>query len=169
MIPYPDVDTDALVTKADALTRSRRRDAGFREGVRLYRRAFQLGDTTAAYNLACTYQNLGDYRTAVTWFRRALAAGDLSAELPLAQAELSGSGTRRNPKAALGRLERIARARGTEWFSQFDREQAMIALAAALRDGWVLRRDYPASLRWLRRAAKLGSAEAKGLLKDLGE
>ncbi len=128
-----------------------------------------MGDGAGAYNLACTYQNLGDYRKAVAWFRRALDAGDLSALVPLAQAELYGCGTRRNSKAALAKLQRIAGWNNVSWISPFDREQAMIVLAASLRDGWLLRRDYPASLKWLRRAAKLGSAEAIGLLEDLGE
>ena len=89
--------------------------------------------------------------------------------MPLARAELYGCGTRRDTKAALAKLERIARWSSSSWISQFDREQAMITLSACLRDGWLLRRDHRASVRWLRRAAKLGSAEATGLLADFGE
>ncbi|MBA3539202.1 MAG: hypothetical protein H0T79_06210, partial [Deltaproteobacteria bacterium] len=49
-----------LVTAADALTGSLgrggfARDARFNQAVQLYRKAFKLGNTTGAYNLACSY------------------------------------------------------------------------------------------------------------------
>jgi TPR repeat protein len=135
--------------------------------VRLYRRAFGLGDTTAALNLAATYQNLGRYRDAVRWFRRALAAGDSSALLELARAELYGIGTRRDVPAAITKLRRVARDIAS--MSQLEREDAMTTMADALRNGWLVRRDYDEALRWFRRAAHVGSNAAKGMLADLGE
>src|SRR5258706_6530915 len=101
--------TFTLVTAADALTKKSPRGSQFRNGVKLYRKAFKFGNTLAGYNLACTYQNLGEYRAAVLWFRRTLEAGDLSALVPLSQAELYGCGTTRKATAALAKLRRIAR------------------------------------------------------------
>lgn len=99
------------------------------------------------------------------WFRKVLAAGDRSALLPLALAELYGAGTRRNVSAAMNKLEVVAR--GGSWVAPIEREEAMLLMTQCLRDGWLVIRDYTAALRWLRRAARVGSAAAAGLLRDL--
>jgi TPR repeat protein len=160
-------DARQLTEAADRLTSRPGDRSRLAEAARLYRAAFRLGYSTAAYNLASSYQNVGEHRTAVRWFRRAFDAGDQSALLPLAQAELYGVGTSRDVEAALEKLKRVAR--GGRWFTQFDREQSMLLIALCLREGWLVRRDHPAAVRWLRRASRLGSAEAAGLLADLGE
>lgn len=162
-----DADTGRLVEAANKLTESPRNRARLAEGKRLYLKAFRRGHAIAGYNLACTYQNQGDYRAAVRWYRRALDAGEQSALFPLAQAELWGVGTARNVKAALAKLESIASAR--VGFAQFEREQSMVIIARTLLEGWPAPRDYRTALKWLRRASGLGSAEAAGLLEDLGE
>lgn len=153
-----------LSATANQLTR-RGRKGQLDEAARLYRQAFHLGDTTAGYNLACSYQNVGEHRTAVQWFRKVLAAGDRSALMPLALAELYGAGTRRNVSAAMKKLEIVAR--GGSWVAPIEREEAMLLMAQCLREGWLVIRDYSAAQRWLRRAAKVGSAAAAGLLRDL--
>lgn len=156
-----------LTATANKLTKSPGSTAHLAEASRLYRQAFRLGYVTAGYNLACTYQNLGDHAAAVRWFRRTLDAGDRSALMPLAQAELHGAGMRKDVPAALKKLKLVAvRER---WFTQFEREQAMLLIARCLLEGWLVKRDYGAALGWLRRAARVGSAEAKGLLSDLNE
>jgi len=43
----------------------------------------------------------------------------------------------------------------------------MLILADVLISGWPVRRNYAEGVRWLHRAAKLGSNAAKGLLEDL--
>jgi TPR repeat protein len=43
----------------------------------------------------------------------------------------------------------------------------MLLVSHCLREGWLVIRDYSAALRWLRRAARVGSAAAAGLLRDL--
>ncbi len=155
------------VIEANALTRRAKRAPGaaLHRGIALYRKAFRYGYTAGGYNLAVTYQNRGQLRAAVAWFRRVVEAGDLSALLPLALAEFHGCGTVRRPAAAISKLRRIAR--GGRWFTQFDQEQAMVTLARLLLDGWVIGRDHRAAVRWLERATSLGSAEARGLLDDL--
>lgn len=154
-----------LTAAANRLTRRPGQRGQLDKAVRLYRQAFHLGDTTAGYNLACAYQNVGERSTAVRWFRKVLAAGDRGALFPLALAELYGAGTRRNVPAAMKKLEVVAR--GGSWFSPFEREEAMLLVAQCYREGWLVIRDYNKALRWLRRAKQVGSAAAAGLLRDL--
>lgn len=130
-----------------------------------YRRAISLGGDS--YNLAVTYQNLGQHKMAVRWFRNAVTNGEVSALRPLAQAELYGMGVRRNVSAALAKLRTVAEA--TDDVSQFEREEALRLIAQVFYDGWLVRRDYMRAVGWLRRAADLGSNAARGLLDDLGE
>lgn len=137
------------------------------EALRWYRRAVRLGGD--CYNLAVTYQNCGQYRKAVAWFRRSASEGSIEALLSLARAELYGVGTRRNLAGGMAKLRRVAMAKRNAPVSQFDREDAMLLLAEVLQHGWLAPRDYQRSLSWLRRAAKVGSAAASGLLRDHGE
>ncbi|HEX8113793.1 MAG TPA: SEL1-like repeat protein [Kofleriaceae bacterium] len=58
-------------------------------------------------------------------------------------------------------------ARGGSWFAPIESEEAMLLVAQCLREGWLVIRDYNAALRWLRRAARVGSATVAGLLRDL--
>jgi len=154
-----------LTATANRLTRRPEQRGQLDKAVRLYRQAFDLGDATAGYNLACSYQNIGERRTAVRWFRKVLAAGDRSALMPLALAELYGAGTRRNVPAAMKKLEAVAQ--GGSRFAPIEREEAMLLVAQCYREGWLVIRDYNKALRWLRRAVQVGSAAAAGLLRDL--
>ena len=157
-------DRDATRGKADRLTRSPRTRVA---GIRLYRRAYRLGSHTAAFHLAIAYRNLGDQRAAVRWFRRAVAAGDPSASMEVARAELYGLGTRRDVPAAFAKLRAIAAAPTIMRPRNIDRIRALLLMADALEWGWLARIDYPASQRLLRRAARLGSTVAKQLLVDM--
>ena len=69
-------DSSGMASVADALTSPPCNPSDLARGEKLYKRAFRIGNTTAGINLAVTYQNLGRYRDAVRWFRRASAAGD---------------------------------------------------------------------------------------------
>lgn len=131
----------------------------------LYRSAYARGDITAAYNLAATFQNMGNFKQAVTWFRRALRGGDISALLPLARAELFGLGTRRNIHAAVTKLRRLADSELELHPPYWLQCEAMIVLADAYISGWPLPRDYKRGVQWLERAAELNSAPAKALLQ----
>jgi TPR repeat protein len=138
-----------------------------REALALHRRAVRLGGD--CYNLAVTYQNMGQHKKAVAWFRKNADAGQIDALLPLAKAELYGVGTRRNVQAAMEKLKRVAAAEPTYEVSPFDKGEAMRLIAEVLRDAWFAPRHYDAAVRWLRRAAKSGSDAAAGLLSELGE
>lgn len=150
-------DPAAITVIADDLTAREHTVRALAQAEKLYRRAFRLGYETAAENLAATYQNLGRYRDAVRWYRRAEAAGSPTAPLELARAQLYGTGTRRNARAAFARLERLARQR-LGW-NNWLRVEAMQLMADALMNGWLVRRDYARAEAWLRRAAKLDPSD----------
>jgi len=133
-------DPVAITVIADNLTPRGHSARALAQAEKLYRRAFRLGYDTVAENLAATYQNLGRYRDAVRWYRRAEAAGSPTAPLELARAELYGAGTRRNARAAFVRLERLARQR-LGW-NNWLRVEAMHLMADALVNGWLVRRNY---------------------------
>jgi TPR repeat protein len=136
------------------------------EAIGWYRKAIRLGGD--CYNLAVTYQSLGQHKKAVAWFRKSAAGGQVDALLPLAKAELYGVGTARDVLGALVKLQEVAGTR-SDGVTQFDREEAMRSIAQVLYDGWLMPRDFKDAVRWLRRAARLGSAAALGLLRDHGE
>lgn len=137
--------------------------AEVRRGIGLYRRAFRAGNRTAALNLAVTYQNAGNARAAVRWFRR---ANNASAQVELAKASFHGAGTTRTPQAALTELELLALGEGPT-LSQYQREQSLVFVARALLDGWVVPRDHRRATKCLRHAAALGSREAQALLDEM--
>lgn len=143
----------ALTVLADNLTPMGHSQQALARAEKLYRQAFRLGDATAAENLAATYQNLGRHRDAVRWYRRAAAAGSPTAPLELARAELYGTGTRRDARAAFVQLRRLARQRlgWNDWL----RIEAMELMADTLMKGWLVRRDHAQGEAWLRCAAKL--------------
>jgi hypothetical protein len=156
-----------MCARADALSRraARTRPAAIAEAERLYRASFRGGYATAGYNLACLYRVLGRHREAVRWYRRAHAAGDPSALLQIGLAELYGVGTTRDPVAAFAKLRRMARSRTVYApAAHGENVEAMLILASALQDGWLLPHDYHASQRWLRRASAWGSPTARAIL-----
>jgi TPR repeat protein len=146
-------DPGAITVIADSLTPKGHSASALAQAEKLYRRAFRLGSDTAAENLAATYQNLGRYRDAVRWYRRAETAGSPTAPLEVARAELYGTGTRRNVRSAFVRLERLARQR-LGW-NNWLRIEAMQLMADALMNGWLTRRDFARGEALLRQAAKL--------------
>lgn len=146
-------DSGAITVLADALTRRGHSVRALAQAEKLYRRAFRLGSATAAENLAATYQNLGRYRDAVRWYRRAAAAGSPTATLEVARAELYGTGTRRDVRAAFRSLERLARQR-LGW-NNWLRVEAMRLMADTLIQGWLVTRDHTRGNAWLRRAEAL--------------
>lgn len=146
-------EPSAITVMADKLTPHGHSAGALARAEKLYRRAFRLGDDTAAENLAATYQNLGRYRDAVRWYRRAAAAGSPTAPLELARAELYGTGTRRDARAAFSKLRRLSRQR-LGW-NNWLRVEAMQLMADALMNGWLVRRDHAQGESWLRKAAKL--------------
>jgi TPR repeat protein len=160
-------DAQGMGVLADHLSGLGARASDVARAERLYRRSFRNGYSTAAYNLASTYRNRGRYRQAVRWYQRAHDAGDPSALLQLALAQLYGVGTRRDPRAARAKLRRVARTRTRYWPAAVgENVRAMLVVAQALLDGWLLPSDYKHGQRWLLRAAAWDSATAKAMLHE---
>jgi TPR repeat protein len=159
-------DAGSITSIADKLTASGNR-ADYLRGVAMYHQAIRKGYATAMHNLALSYLNAGAHTKAVRWYRRAATARidpDESALLEVARAELHGVGTRRNPRAAIRKLEKIARSK-TWYHPPFALQiEAMIVLGEAYTYGWVVPRDYELGRRWLKRAASAGSKIAEALL-----
>ena len=159
-------DVGSITSIADKLTASGSR-ADFLRGVAMYHRAIRKGYSTAMHNLALKYLNAGAHTKAVRWYRRAATARidpDESALLEVARAELSGVGTRRNARAAIRKLEKLARSKTWYHPTYANQIEAMIVLADAYIYGWVVPRDYELGRRWLKRAALAGSKIAEALL-----
>ena len=150
-------DVSAITRVADFLSAPGHRPRELALAVRMYRRAFRRGDMTAADNLAATYMDVGRYREAVAWWRRAEAAGSSTASIEVARAELYGVGTRRNPRAAFERLEKLATER-LGW-NNWLRIEAMTVMADALFDGWLVPYDGKRAKAWRRAARTLDPAD----------
>jgi TPR repeat protein len=63
------------------------------------RKAFRAGDSCARHNIAVTYREKGDLKTAVKWFRNAAEADDHDALIQLGIHYYWGKGVRKNPRA----------------------------------------------------------------------
>ncbi len=130
------------------------------------KRAYRLDGDMVVFNIGVTYLKMGKHHLAVRWFRKALDAGDESAGLELAKAELMGLGTRRDVKTAMRRLKKIAWSTSRN-LCIADREEAAILGAQVYLDGWLVPRDYNRAVRWLEKAAATDSRTAIGMLADL--
>lgn len=89
--------------------------------LRIYRRAWRLGDHASACNIAILYRERGRIDMMFRWYQRAAAAGDGSAHLEMAKCYLAGSGVRKNPRAA---LRCLAVATGSQSITEYEREEA---------------------------------------------
>jgi TPR repeat protein len=75
-----------------------------------YKRAYRLGDSAAASNIAILYRENGRHRLERQWFERAAVLGDGDAELELAKLFLEGKGARRSKEKAVASLTRAAKS-----------------------------------------------------------
>lgn len=92
------------------------------------KKAFHAGDMCAAQNIALTYRQIGDLRTAVKWFRKSVDAGDGDALIQLGIHYYWGKGVRKNPKAAV-RCFRVATK--AKYISEVGRDNAFFLLGIA--------------------------------------
>lgn len=96
------------------------------------RKAFRAGNLCAAQNIAITYRENGDLKTAFKWFRRAVEAGDGDALIQLGIHYYWGKGVRRNPRAAV-RCFRAATK--IKYISGMGRDDAYFFLGIAYHEG----------------------------------
>jgi TPR repeat protein len=100
---------DPILAEGRGVPKDEARAAG------LYRRAAELGDTYAQFNLAAMIdQGLGglerDVSQAIKWFRRAADGGIHEANQPLAELLAERNRDRRDANEAIQRLMRVAAA-----------------------------------------------------------
>ncbi len=72
-----------------------------------YRRAYKLGYSPAASNIACVYRDEDNQRKTLEWFQRAVNLGDVEANLNIAKILLD----RGEKKQAIRRLRLVAKAK----------------------------------------------------------
>ena len=101
------------------------------EAERWYRRAYRIGSSMGAYNLAIIYRDTGDLRSAFRWWQRAAGLNDGDATVDVAYCYQYGIGVRKNAAEAR-RLYR--RAMSSKDISQSGREEAMYGLAISFVD-----------------------------------
>lgn len=119
------------------------------EALSWLRRAFRAGDACAAQNIAITYRQIGDLRTAVRWFRKSADAGDGDALIQLGIHYYWGKGVRKNPKAAV-RCFRIATK--AKHISEGGRDDAFFLLGVAYSEGEGVKTSIASARRLFERA-----------------
>jgi len=102
------------------------------EALSWLRRAFRAGDACAAQNIAITYRQIGDLRTAVKWFRKSADAGDGDALIQLGIHYYWGKGVRKNPKTAVRCFRIATKAKN---ISEAGRDDAFFLLGVAYSEG----------------------------------
>ncbi len=65
-----------------------------------YKKAYRLGSSAAASNIAILHREQARLRLMVSWWRRAIRLGDGDAELELAKCLIAGQGVRKSLSAA---------------------------------------------------------------------
>lgn len=112
------------------------------------KRAFRAGDSCSAQNIAITYREVGDLRTAVKWFRKS-AATDGDALVQLGIHYYWGKGVRRNPKAAVRCFRMATKAKN---ICEAGRDDAFFFLGVAHFEGKGVRASISKARKLLQRA-----------------
>ena len=113
------------------------------------KKASRAGNTCAAQNIAITYRENGDLKTAFKWFRRASEAGDGDALIQLGIHYYWGKGIRRNPRAAVRCFRTATRAKN---ISGAGRDDAFFFLGIAYHEGRGVRASIPNAKKFFERA-----------------
>jgi len=113
------------------------------------RKAFRTGDTCAAQNIAITYRENGDLKTAFKWFRRAAEAGDGDALIQLGIHYYWGKGVRKNPRAAVRCFRAATKLKN---ISGMGRDDAFFFLGIAYHEGRGVRASIPNAKKFFRQA-----------------
>ena len=180
-------------------------DEGFKnmsEAVGLYKRAAKLGDGKAMSELGCCYfvgfesyhngaEETPDYKTAVSWFRKAADAGNAEGQLSLGYCYENGLGVAKNPHDAF-KWYKLAADQGNPvaqcnvgncyvngWSVTVDKSQAFKYYKAAAEQNYLNAQNrlawcyyngdgvpvnYNEAVAWWTRAAEQGYADAQNSL-----
>jgi TPR repeat protein len=82
-------------------------DQNFALAIYWAKKAVAQGDSSAAFNLATIYRDLGKPRLAFRWYQRAGSMGDIDAFLHIGLCNLFDFGTKHDFSAALSAFERV--------------------------------------------------------------
>jgi uncharacterized protein len=120
-----------------------------REALLWLRKAFRAGDSCAAQNIAITYRENGDLKTAFRWFRRAAEAGDGDALIQLGIHYYWGKGVRRNPREAVRCFRAATKAKN---ISGAGRDDAFFFLGIAYHEGRGVQASIPNAKKFFKEA-----------------
>jgi len=95
------------------------------EAMSWYKRAYRLGDSAAASNIAILYREQGRVRLERQWFERSAALGDGDSGLELAKLHLRERGVQRSREKA---IELLSSAVRSESITEAGREEAVALL-----------------------------------------
>jgi TPR repeat protein len=113
------------------------------------RKAFRAGVPCAAQNIAITYRENGDLKTAFKWFRRAAEAGDGDALIQLGIHYYWGKGVRRNPRAAVQCFRAATKVKN---ISGMGRDDAFFFLGIAYHEGRGVQASIPNAEKFFKQA-----------------
>jgi TPR repeat protein len=99
-----------------------------------YRRAYRNGAGYAASNLAIDCRNAGNIRSAVIWFKKAIARKDGDASIPLAKIYIARRGGQKVAITLLRQALRMSR----DYLSQSGREEAESLKGIDLADPYLI-------------------------------
>jgi len=113
------------------------------------RKAFRAGDPCAAQNIAITYRENGDLKTAFKWFRRAAEVDNGDALIQLGIHYYWGKGVRRNPGAAVRCFRVATKAKN---ISGVGRDDAFFLLGIAYYEGRGVQASIPNAKKFFEQA-----------------
>ena len=135
----------------------------YREAARWYRKAADLGDPIAQYNLGVMYrsgqgvpQNSSE---AARWYQKAAEQGDPDAQKNLGDLYRRGEGVREDTRKAFSWYQKAAIQ---------EHSRAQLNLGIMYCNGWGVDRDYHTAAVWFRKAADQGEEAAQRSLRMLG-
>lgn len=148
------------------LSRDHKNVKQMKEAFEWYRKAYKQDQPTGvAGNIAITYRDITDYRSAVLWFRKSVREYDGDAYVDLAIHQYWGIGMRSNPTAAVVNLRKAVKSK---FITEFSRDKAYFYLAIAFLEGRGVKQSINTAIKNLKRADKdKDNLAAYRLLKKL--
>lgn len=109
-------------------------DADFESAIYWMKRAVESDHASAAHNLGTIYRDMGCYRKAFRWYKRAVDMGDLDSNLEVGLCLYFGLGVKQDPKAACSCFRKVTREDYPD-ISVRSREDAHYWLGVAYLEG----------------------------------
>lgn len=129
------------------------------EAVKWFRKAANLGNAEAQFNLGVMYANgqsvKQDYAEAEKWYRKAAALGNTAAQFNLGNMYAFGRGVKQDYSEVV-QWYRKAAAQGDA--------DAQCNLSVMYANGQGVKQDYAEGVKWLRKAAEQGHVNAQANL-----